>query len=213
MDKNYWDEFYKHYGYESSIQKHSSFVEFCQQEFFNNKKFNIVELGSGNGRDSIFLVKNNHNVIAIDQSDVAIDIEKEMLLSIHKENIVLKNTDFILEDYLSYSVIDIFYSRFTMHSISENNEDIILRKVYDSLKKGGMFCIEARTINDPMYGKGKALGGHAFYTDHYRRFLDSDTFIKKVLDLGFKLIYFIEKDNLSIYKNDNPVLMRVILEK
>lgn len=213
MDKYYWDEFYKHYGHESSIQRHSSFAEFCQLEFFNTKKLKIVELGSGNGRDSIFLVKNNHSVVAIDQSDVAINIEKEMLSSIHKENIVLKNTNFILEDYSIYFAIDIFYSRFTMHSIVERDEDIVLSKVYESLKKGGLFCVEARTIKDPMYGEGKALGGHAFETDHYRRFIDSDIFIKKVLNLGFKLIYFIEKDNLSIYKNDNPVLMRVILEK
>jgi len=27
------------------------------------------------------------------------------------------------------------------------------------------------------------------------------------------LLYFNEQDNLSIYKDDNPVLMRIILEK
>ena len=36
---------------------------------------------------------------------------------------------------------------------------------------------------------------------------------KQVLDLGFKELYFIEENNLSIYKNDNPVLMRIILQK
>ncbi|DAB29047.1 MAG TPA: hypothetical protein CFH84_11585 [Sulfurimonas sp. UBA12504] len=213
MDKNYWDEFYKYNRYENDIQQHSTFAEFCQLEFFHEKKFNIIELGSGNGRDSIFFVKNNHNVVAIEQSDVAIDIEKAMLLSIHKENIVLKNTNFIFEDYSNYSIINIFYSRFTMHAISEKDEDLILSKVYESLKKGGLFCVEARTIKDPMYGTGKALEEHAFYTDHYRRFIDSDVFIKKVLHLGFKINYFLEKNNLSIYKNDNPVLMRIILEK
>ncbi len=213
MDKNYWDKFYKYNGYKNDIQQNSSFAEFCQSNFFNNKKFRIIELGFGNGRDSIFFVKNNHNVVAIDQSNVAIDIEKEIFSSIYKDNIILKNTDFVLEDYCNYFDIDAFYSRFTMHSIPEEDEDIILSKVHNSLKKGGLFCIEARTIKDPLYGNGEALGKHAFYTDHYRRFIDTNIFIKKVLNLGFKLVYFIEKDNLSIYKNDNPVLMRAILEK
>ena len=49
--------------------------------------------------------------------------------------------------------------------------------------------------------------------NHKRRFIETDIFRKQVMDLGFKELYFIEKNNLSIYKNDNPVLMRLILEK
>lgn len=213
MEKAYWDKFYKQYGYKDNIQNHSSFAQFCQSEIFINKQLNIIELGSGNGRDSIFFAKNNHNIVAIDQSSVAIQIEQDRLLSNYKEKLTLKNADFILEDYSNYFDIDIFYSRFTLHSIEEKNENIILDKVYNSLKIGGLFCIEARTIKDPLYGQGKQLEKHAFFTDHYRRFIDSDIFIKKVLNLGFKINYFLEKDNLSIYKNDNPVLMRIILEK
>lgn len=213
MEKDYWDTFYKQYGYEDKIQKHSTFAEFCQLEIFKSKQLNIVELGSGNGRDSIFFVKNNHNIVAIDQSIIAIDIEHDRLSPNYKEKILLKNADFILEDYSTYFDIDIFYSRFTLHSITEEDENILLDKVYKSLKKGGIFCIEARTIKDPLYGKGKKLEKHAFFTDHYRRFIDTDIFIKKVLNIGFNVKYFIEKDNLSIHKNDNPVLMRIILEK
>ena len=40
-----------------------------------------------------------------------------------------------------------------------------------------------------------------------------DMFNIKLDSLNFKELYFIEKNNLSIYKNDNPVLMRAILEK
>lgn len=213
MEKDYWDSFYEKYGYEDNIQKHSSFAEFCQSEIFGDKKFNIIELGSGNGRDSIFFVKNNHNVVAIDQSIKAINIECSRLPLQYKDHIVFKNNDFILEDYSTYFNIDIFYSRFTLHSITEKDENIVLKKVYEALKEGGLFCIEARTIKDPLYGKGNQVEKHAFFTDHYRRFIDSDTFIKKVLTIGFKINYFLERNNLSIYKNDNPFLMRVLLEK
>ena len=51
------------------------------------------------------------------------------------------------------------------------------------------------------------------FQNHKRRFIDSNIFRKLVSDIGFKEIYFIEKNNLSIYKNDNPVLMRIILKK
>lgn len=213
MEEEYWDDFYRKHGKDNSISQRSTFADFCQNNFFQSMSLNIVELGSGNGRDSIFFASNNHTVIAIDKSKTAIDIEKEGLKKIHQKNISLKTTNFILEDYSNYSAIDIFYSRFTMHSINEVDEDMILSKTYQHLKKGGLFCIEARTVKDPLCGQGKKLERNAFYTDHYRRFIDSNVFIKKVLNLGFKLNYFVEKDGLSIYNNDNPVLMRIILEK
>jgi len=34
-----------------------------------------------------------------------------------------------------------------------------------------------------------------------------------MLSLGFSLLFFTEEDDLSIYKDDNPVLMRIILKK
>lgn len=213
MDENYWNEFYKYHGKDTSLLEHSSFAKFCQAEFFNQNSLNIVELGSGNGRDSAFFYMHNHNVIGIDKSEIAINIEKQNMVKSSGNSFKLINKNFIIEDYSSYPPIDVFYSRFTLHSISEIDEDMILNKVYKSLNKGGLFSIEARTINDPLYGKGKKLEKNAFKTDHYRRFIDSSLFIKKVLSIGFTLKYFNEKDNLSVYKNDNPVLMRIILEK
>jgi hypothetical protein len=43
--------------------------------------------------------------------------------------------------------------------------------------------------------------------------VESDYFLKFLLEKGFKLIYFTEENNLSIYKEDNPVLIRIVLEK
>jgi len=213
MDKEYWDKFYAEHGLDSNIHKESTFAKFCQEELFIGKKLNILELGSGNGRDSIFFAKNNHKVIAIDQSTVAIDIEKNNLPKDICNNLIAKADNFITEDYSCYGDIDIFYSRFTIHAIKKDEEQIIVSKVYNQLDTHGLFCIEVRTTKDPLCGIGKYMGDNTYFTDHSRRFIDSDIFLKNALNLGFKLKYFVEKDNLSIYKNDNPVLMRIILEK
>jgi len=110
--------------------------------------------------------------------------------------------------------IDVFYSRFTIHSITLQDENKLLTKVFQCLREEGLFCIEARTTKDPKFGVGKHICDTSYFNDgHTRRFIDSQQFLKKVLTLGFKLKYFNEQDNLSIYKDDNPVLMRIILEK
>ena len=214
MDLKYWDDYYQQYGKDKGISKHSSFSQFCLDIFFTEKNLNIVELGSGNGRDAIFLAHHGHQVVAIDQSTTAIDIEKENLHTNISQYLYPKALDFIQEDYSQYEKIDVFYSRFTIHSITKADEELLLSNVYNALSSNGLFCIEVRTIKDPLYGVGESCGEDTFITDnHQRRFINSRVFRKQVLDLGFKELYFIEEDNLSIYKNDNPVLMRIILQK
>jgi hypothetical protein len=119
----------------------------------------------------------------------------------------------VQEDYSKYNSIDAFYSRFTIHSITKNDEQALLPSIYNTLSVGGLFCIEVRTTKDPLCGVGESCGDNTYITDHKRRFIDSQVFLNEVLSLGFELLYFTEEDNLSIYKNDNPVLMRLILQK
>ena len=68
--------------------------------------------------------------------------------------------------------IDIFYSRFTIHSITKEDEIILLPKVFRKLDSGGLFCIEVRTTKDPLYGVGERCGVNTFARDgHKRRFI------------------------------------------
>tara|TARA_X000000368_G_C23030046_1_gene712095 strand:- start:239 stop:883 length:645 start_codon:yes stop_codon:yes gene_type:complete len=208
MDKRYWEEFYKERGLDKDISDQSTFASFCADKFFQNGKKNILELGSGNGRDAIFFAKNEHNVIAIEQS---VDHKNQSKMDANSIKVLSEN--FVTYDYNSIPSIDIFYSRFTLHAITKSEENILLPKIYNCLQSDGLFCIEVRTINDPLFGKGESKGDNAYFTDHYRRFIDSNSFLKSTLELGFKLLYFTEENNLSIYGDDNPVLMRLVLQK
>lgn len=212
MDKAYWDKYYQQHGKDKSISNCSTFADFCLKNFFSVES-NIVELGSGNGRDAIYFAQHKNNVIAIDQSTVAIDMEKEGLSSEVGKLLNPVARDFVKEDYSTYGDIDIFYSRFTIHSITKEDEEVLLPKLYTSLKSGGLLCIEVRTVKDPLYGVGEYCDIDTYSTDHRRRFINSNNFLKSVLKLGFELVYFTEKNNLSVYKDDNPVLMRIILRK
>jgi len=213
MDKKYWDEFYKKNGRKGDISQCSTFARFCLEKFFNQKLKNIIELGSGNGRDSIYFAQHKLNTIAIDQSVEAIHIEIENLDNNISRYLHPKASDFIFENYSNYDSIDVFYSRFTIHAITKKDEDELLPKIYKALNKGGLLCVEVRTTKDPLCGVGEYCGDNTYITDHKRRFINSEEFISTVLSLGFKLLYFTEEDDLSVYKNDNPVLMRIILEK
>ena len=213
MDKNYWDNYYYNHSKDKGIQECSTFAKFCLDKFFIKDELNIVELGSGNGRDALYFARHQLNIIAIDQSTIAREVEKESL----EDNVVkyldIRSQDFIREDYSKYNSIDVFYSRFTIHAINKKDEELLLPNLYNSLNNGGLLCIEVRTTKDSLFGVGEDCGENTYITDHKRRFIDSSIFLNQVLKLGFKLLYFTEENNLSIYKGDNPVLMRIILEK
>lgn len=208
MDIDYWDNYYSN---GDLISKQSSFSEFCLD--FIPVGARILELGSGNGRDAIFFAKNGFEVHAIDQSASACVKTKKWAEDHNLNNIHFIESDFTENIFTKLPSVNVFYSRFTMHSITLEQQTSLLKNVYQKISKGGLFFIEARTINDPLCGVGTDLEDHQFRTDHYRRFIDSGLFIRDCLNLGFKLRYMIERDGLSVVNDDNPVLLRVILER
>ena len=207
MNKDYWTDIYKH----NKINHYecSSFAKFIKDRY--NTIDNIVDLGCGNGRDSCFFASHGIYTIAIDQSTHSIN--NNPIYENTKHALQVIQDDFVNFDYSKIEA-DLFYSRFTLHSITSHDEDVLLKSVKENLSEGGMFAIEARTTKDPKFRIGKHISDTTYFNDgHTRRFIDSQEFLNEVLSLGFKIRYFNEQDNLSIYKDDNPVLMRIILEK
>lgn len=141
----------------------------------------ITDLGCGNGRDSYYFAANNHIVTGIDYANMP------------------KNTTnafFIKGDILEHQHVykdTICYSRFFLHSVT--NEYI--EKLLDTIKSTIMF--EFRTIEDtPLIYK------------HNRNLINSDKFLSMLLDKGFKIQYFNKGKDLAKFKNENPIVARVI---
>lgn len=209
-DKKYWTEYY---AKNSKPTNSSTFAQFILPKLERDK--NLIELGCGNGRDSIYFAKNNINVIGIDQVQEEIDY----LNRYHKEN----NIQFICDDFTdlkntkSHIIkdmnFDYVYSRFTFHAINENKENKTLDWIENELDNGGYFFLEARSMKDPMYKQGKALSETENFTNHYRRYIDLNVIIDKLESRNFEITFKIEDKDLAIYKDDNPYIIRIIAKK
>lgn len=209
-DKNYWTEYYSK---NSKPTNASTFAEFILPKLDSNK--NLIELGCGNARDSIYFAQNNLNVVAVDQVQEEIDYLNEN----HKEeNILFVCDDFTnlantSDDIINETDFDYIYSRFTFHSINEAKEDRTLDWIENTLDNGGCFLLEARSLNDPMFKQGKSLSDTENYTTHYRRYMNLNKIIEKLESRNFEIIYKIEDNNLAVYKDDNPYVIRIIAKK
>ena len=209
-DKKYWTEYYVENPEPTSP---SSFAAFVLSKLDKDK--NLIELGCGNGRDSIYFAKNNLNVISVDQVQEEINYlnqnyKEDNLLFITEDFTNLSNTN--SEDIISTD-FDYIYSRFTFHSINENKENKTLDWIKNNLKQGGYFFLEARSLNDLMFKQGRILSETENFTNHYRRFMDLKKISFKLESRNFEIVYKIEDNDLAIYKNDNPYVIRIIAKK
>lgn len=210
-DESYWDSYYM--GKEAktrSMSDPSLFAQFVLSKYMEAGK-DLIELGCGNGRDSIFFAKSGLNVTGIDASKIAID-------QLH-DTFDLDNCTFICDDFVNAETIyqiqyDYCYSRFTLHAINEQQETQILLKAYNMLKDRGYFFIEARSIRDGKYGLGRNVERNAFiYDGHYRRYIDMEELGQKLKSVGFVLIEQKESDRFAPKKGERSVCIRVIAQK
>ena len=51
------------------------------------------------------------------------------------------------------------------------------------------------------------------FGNHYRRFVDTDKFVKSMTDKGFKSLYGITGQGMAKYKDEDPFVSRLIFEK
>lgn len=205
-DTQYWDDFYKR---GRAKKAPSLFARTVINDMEKGKS--LLELGCGNGRDSIFFGENGLQVTAIDASNVAI--------SALQRNERKANMNFICDDFVCSPAVfvkqyDYCYSRFSLHAINEEQENEVIKNVFFALKEGGKFFVEVRSVNDELYGKGKCVAKHSFiYEGHFRRFCVLEELKKKLMKIGFEIENAEEKCDFAPYAGMNPPVIRIVAKK
>lgn len=203
---SYWNTYYN-----KKIRfKESSFARFVLKYIGKSKMKKIIDIGCGNGRDSIYFSKKGHLVTGIDISETAIT-----------NNSILKNKNlsflkFDIENDTTSKKFDIIYSRFFIHALSENGEKKLIQLINKIKKKNSYVFLEFRNSKDDIFNKIKIKEHNKFVNfnkGHFRRIIDTKIFIQNFIKkTKSKNIYSKSSKNLSIVKDDNPHLSRVIFK-
>ncbi len=193
----------------SSRQKRAH--KFCKKyyKYPAKKTCKLLEIGCGNGRDSFYFSGKGHDVSAFDQSEVIIDT---------LQNSGKNSPNFFIDDIRNISIqpkepFDIVYARFVLHALNEYEAQQAFKWIFEHLNNGGLFYSESRSINDKIFGEGEKIEKHIYKTDHRRRFLVKNDLLKELESFGFTINYVLEKQGLAVYKDSDPVVIRVIAQK
>ena len=204
-DKAYWEEYYERNKHPTEP---SDFAKFVAKHL--KRGSDLCEIGCGNARDSMYFRNvDDHNTVAIDQCEGEVDFLNN---TFGDDRLKFKTHD-IKGLPSRYGPFDGVYMRFVLHAITEEEEDLVLKWIYDNLKVQGVFYSESRSVKEELFGKGTCVGKNSYFTDHYRRFMDSDLFTKKLLKAGFTMDYMVESKGLAMYKDEDPVIVRIFARK
>jgi len=212
----FWSEFYSKNAAQVPAD-HSSFAAFVIEWMKENDHFpvsnkTLIDLGCGTARDSRFFANQGMKVMGVDQAPNTIQMNNERKGP--NETYWVDDFSHITDERCTE--LDFIYSRFSIHSISKKNASDLYQWTAKSLKQGGLFLIEARSINDPLFKLGTpdpAGDPDASISGHYRRFIRLPELIKELSSHGLTIVYQHEGENLSVCGDDNPVLLRVICQK
>ena len=187
-DLEYWDTFYKsHPNHDISC---SSFCNFIINHFNTISGIHsVLDAGCGNGRDSYELAK-KYSVTGVDNCGV---------IPVNVSNAIFDICDFTSCNKSEY---DLIYSRFTLHSITDEKQNDFL----ESIPTGCYVAIEARSI------KGIA-DNCIFGKDHYRNYINFESFSLLLNTKGFDILYRAEGNHMAPYKEEDPICVRFICRK
>lgn len=208
MDLNYWEKYYDGFG---PTEEPSDFAKFYLGKYSDEMGL-IFDVGCGNGRDTFFFGSSSIPSVGIDQCSIAINKNNQKKQHV-KFEVRFLSTDFSNCNYDSIAKNKNFsiYSRFTLHAINYNEEEKFFESI-QTCKNLRYLVIEARSVNDSLYGKGKKVGKHEFITSHYRRFIDPETLTCQLQE-NFEIEYFVESVGFAKTETEDPCLIRVIARK
>ena len=187
----------------------SQFASFVLSEF--NSKRTFVDIGCGDGRDSLFFAQHGKDVFGFDGSEAAMDLCRRSAQKLGLENAKFNALDMndtesqkalIERQDLSDAVV---YARFFLHAIDETAQNHFLALASALAGKTGVVCLEFRTPRDEFQTKVTSA--------HYRRYVDPWALMQTCIGYNLKCTYFVEGFGYAKYRNDDAFVARLILER
>ena len=195
MDQNELDQQSQHweknfsnkpemFGLEPSISAKKA-LNFLKEKKINN----IIELGAGLGRDSIFFAKNNIKIQALDYSSSGIEIINHKIKKDNLSNYISTKL-FDVREKLPFkdNSIDACYSHM-LYCMALTTKDLekLNNEIHRILKPNGLNIYTVRHTNDGDYKNGKHIGEDLYENDGFIVHYFSEEKVNSLLN-GFKNI-------------------------
>lgn len=175
-DRRYWED-----NWDNNKQwPVSNFAQKVYTILKENNLKKILDIGCGNGRDSLYFAGKCFNITALDFSDSGTKILKDSDI---KKKIKCVNQD-IRDINFPAESFDAIYSHLSLHYFTDEELEKILKKLHNILKKDGYIFIKCKSTKDSLYGIGQKGEADMFFYKHWRHFFTKNYMEKKLGDFS-----------------------------
>jgi len=163
----------------------------------------LLDLGCGDGRDSIYFSNKGLKVTAVDFSESGIE---ELKARQNRIDCVLKD---IRNVNFPKNSFDVIYAHLALHYFDDKTTSNIFDNLYKILKKGGLIFIKCKSTDDPLFGKGEKVGENMYKKGHIRHFFTKEYMTEKLR--GFKIIKI--RRTSSVYQEYKSAFIEAVATK
>ena len=165
----------------------TAFAKKCAVFLKNKPCKTVLDLGCGDGRDTIFFAKQGYDVTALDVSPIALEILRKKIQEEEIKNIKIIEQSLQSLQFLQNS-FDAIYAHLSLHYFPDKETREIFKKLHETLKESGFLFIKCKSTEDEEFGKGKMLEKNVYVHEgnYIRHFFDEEYMREKLKK--FKLI-------------------------
>ena len=178
------EEYWKTKWDKREIEEANDFARRSFSQIKYNNFETLLDLGCGNGRDSLFFASEGLNVTSVDFSESGIkklnELSKEKGLKINTIQTDIRKINFPDDSF------DVIYAHLILHYFNDEVTTKIFEKLFRILKKDGLIFIKCKSVEDALYGKGEKVGKDMYKKGHLRHFFSEEYMKEKLRD--FKIL-------------------------
>jgi SAM-dependent methyltransferase len=180
--RRHWNALYVRDGARRLVPDPSPFAVECAAVFAPVSL--VLELGCGSGRDAVYFAERGHTVCATDFSTAALAAARHPD-RLHPHYVALDSTrPFPFRDATFAAV----YARLSLHYFPDQITRRVFHEIRRVLRPGGLLCFLCKSIDDPLYGRGRQLEPDMFELDGHVRHFFSEAYAHSCLGDDFESI-------------------------
>lgn len=136
----------------------SDYIFFTQDQSFDTKRYldqllvnstsSVVDLGCGEAKVLADIAPEIGTGIGVDASGHMLASARRRLLAQEIHNVKLIHADFRMFD-VGIEVADAVMSSYALHHIHDIDKRVVFRRIYETLRPGGVFSLEDDSFNFP----------------------------------------------------------------
>jgi len=166
---NVWEDLHKDYSGKDWLNKPSLFAEEVIQYFPAHGT--VVDLGAGQGQDSVYFADKGYEVISSDRELSIIQQADERARTFFEEkDEPMKAMRFQLIDLSKLIPMDddrisVVYAHLSLHYFDKSTTEQLFSEIYRILKPGGTLAFLVNSTSDPEYGTGEKIEDDVFFVE------------------------------------------------